>query len=759
MSCFKAPSVPAYAPSYAPSSLSSASSSSSYDGATAGYESGDEVQPGSDGTAPRLSVLEALAGKAVLITGATGYLGGVVLEQLLRVAGSVVGPVYVLARARAGKDPRERVARVLGSGLFTQLRRSHRASLAKGDLMHPGCGISEAALREMAAQPALVVIHSAARIALDDPIQETLRNNYEGTRRLLGLLESRLPNCAGFVHVSTAFVGMNQPHNSVVPERLQPLMFGDQRVDHARLARELMTCDKEMADTRAALLCKNWDLPNTYLLGKHLSEALVEQYHREGRLAGGACIVRPSLVSAIAGAPYPGYVGNLAGPSGYMTAFALGFFNSDSAAWHAWHLLDSVPGDVAAAVTLGAAAALAAGIRSREALHQLTAAAEEAALAAAAAARRREGAASAARRRRSLRIPSVDSPSSDGAGGRPRAHHPDIRAHHPHQYHHRHPSPQTPSAFTDAASVGTAGPLTAAPAAPPAPPSGVTAKVAPGRGGEMLVFHAATSSINPCMHYEAYQLAWRFFSKHTPKWRLGGYAMAGPDYTPVPWKVAFKKRITGVKVALAAGLLGCFGEKRAARRLRTGFTAWSYANDVKHDKTLFFSVRNVLALERCLPPAERASLPLVWRGSWVDFGNTYMAAVCKLFMGVPVPPSTPELPHAFVFQPFEIIPERDWPALAGAPRVSRGGVPVAPPVPVPTAALAAAPAAAAAPASPQSAAAIPEGDDDYTNGADQKTGARAAAAAAEAAATGGVGVGTKAAPAAPVAVEMAGLAG
>ncbi len=49
-------------------------------------------------------------------------------------------------------------------------------------------------------------------------------------------------------------------------------------------------------------------------LGKHLTEALVAEWRAAGRLAGGrVAIVRPTLVSAVAGQPYPGYVGNLAG--------------------------------------------------------------------------------------------------------------------------------------------------------------------------------------------------------------------------------------------------------------------------------------------------------------------------------------------------------------------------------------------------------------------------------------------------------------
>lgn len=35
---------------------------------------------------------------------------------------------------------------------------------------------------------------------------------------------------------------------------------------------------------------------------------------------------------------------------------------------------------------------------------------------------------------------------------------------------------------------------------------------------------------------------------------------------PVPWRVTLAKKITKAKVAAAAGLLGCFGQQRAARK-------------------------------------------------------------------------------------------------------------------------------------------------------------------------------------------------
>lgn len=52
----------------------------------------------------------------MLLTGASGYIGSVVLEQLLRTTD--VAAVYLLLRGRRGAEPSERVKALLQSSLF-----------------------------------------------------------------------------------------------------------------------------------------------------------------------------------------------------------------------------------------------------------------------------------------------------------------------------------------------------------------------------------------------------------------------------------------------------------------------------------------------------------------------------------------------------------------------------------------------------------------------------------------------------------------
>ncbi len=66
---------------------------------------------------------------------------------------------------------------------------------------------------------------------------------------------------------------------------------------------------------------------------------------------------------------------------------------------------------------------------------------------------------------------------------------------------------------------------------------------------------------------------------HLPVCLPRSYVKAEADYTPVGWKVAFKKKLTAAKVAMAAGLLGCLGQDRPAHRYvkKSGFWGNTWA--------------------------------------------------------------------------------------------------------------------------------------------------------------------------------------
>lgn len=71
---------------------------------------------------------------------------------------------------------------------------------------------------------------------------------------------------------------------------------------------ELLSIPSAEANQRAETYTQLWNFANTYALGKHMSEQLVARYQAQLQLP--IAVVRPSLVSAIAGEPYPGMSSN-----------------------------------------------------------------------------------------------------------------------------------------------------------------------------------------------------------------------------------------------------------------------------------------------------------------------------------------------------------------------------------------------------------------------------------------------------------------
>ena len=59
-------------------------------------------------------VADTLAGRSILITGGTGFMGKVLIEKILRTC-SDVDTIYVLIRAKKGKEPCQRVEELFAS--------------------------------------------------------------------------------------------------------------------------------------------------------------------------------------------------------------------------------------------------------------------------------------------------------------------------------------------------------------------------------------------------------------------------------------------------------------------------------------------------------------------------------------------------------------------------------------------------------------------------------------------------------------------
>ena len=145
------------------------------------------------------------SGQAVLLTGATGFVGMEVLARYLeRSDRRVICPV------RASDD---RAARVRLDGVLRNLfgraaeRYEARVEAVAADLTAPDLGLSPR-LRDALAESTSAVVHCAASVSFALPLEEAREINVSGTRRMLEFAE--LAQARGgltrYAHVSTAYV-------------------------------------------------------------------------------------------------------------------------------------------------------------------------------------------------------------------------------------------------------------------------------------------------------------------------------------------------------------------------------------------------------------------------------------------------------------------------------------------------------------------------------------------------------------------------
>ena len=140
----------------------------------------------------------------VLLTGATGFLGMEVLVRLLE-----RGDREVLALIRASDDTAagERLDGVLRTLWRDPSPYRGRVRAVAGDVTQPNLGIANGG-RAALAEEVGAVLHCAASIAFDLPLDEARTINVEGTREVIGFAREAkaLGRLERFVHVSTAYV-------------------------------------------------------------------------------------------------------------------------------------------------------------------------------------------------------------------------------------------------------------------------------------------------------------------------------------------------------------------------------------------------------------------------------------------------------------------------------------------------------------------------------------------------------------------------
>ena len=340
---------------------------------------------------------EALAGRRIAVTGATGFLGTALTERLLRTVPDCEVALLVRPGRRGAAD---RVRReVLRNNCFDRLRRelgdgfdaemNRRVLVMAGDVGVDGLGLDEAGEATLAG--CQTVIHSAATVSFDSPLDSAVEINLLGPARVADTL-NRINPGAHLVAVSTAYVAGSRrgrapeatladtPWSTELPWRPEVEAARRARADadadsrdpkmlarfHRRARSELGAAGSPLLAAKSERLREEWvkdrmvdagkaraqglGWPDAYAYSKALGErALLEV---RGDLA--TSIVRPSIIESALAEPVPGWIRGFRMADPVIISYAKGLLKEFPGVPEG--VIDVIPVDLVVAAIMAVAA-------------------------------------------------------------------------------------------------------------------------------------------------------------------------------------------------------------------------------------------------------------------------------------------------------------------------------------------------------------------------------------------------------------------
>ncbi|WP_026179775.1 fatty acyl-CoA reductase [Hahella ganghwensis] len=322
--------------------------------------------------------LTALAGKNVLITGTTGFVGKVVLEKLLRSVPDI-GKIYLLVRGnRSYPTAEKRFANEIAQSSIFETLKSEDAQLfqarcdehlrfVSGEMTEKNFGLSESEFQELAGNIDIIV-NSAASVNFREPLDQALKINTLCLNNMIAL--SQAGGDLPIVQVSTCYVnGYNKgvmEEDNVIPagQPVERSEFGYFEVEPLiellqSKVQEVVasTNDDEQREKKLVDLgiaeANRYGWNDTYTFTKWMGEQLLMKAMYGKTLT----ILRPSIVESTLEGPVPGWIEGVKVADAIILAYArekVNFFPGKREG-----IIDIIPADlVSNSIILSAAEAL-----------------------------------------------------------------------------------------------------------------------------------------------------------------------------------------------------------------------------------------------------------------------------------------------------------------------------------------------------------------------------------------------------------------
>ena len=163
-----------------------------------------QAPPLASNLTPSLNTDAPASSDALLLTGATGFVGMALLARILE---RTDRRVVVLVRAGSQLEADARLEALMASVTGTPDYYRDRVTAVRGDLTAPGLGLGRR--RDWIAEHVSEIIHGAASVSFNLSLSNARSINVEGTRRLLALAHDCAASGDGLrrmTYVSTAYV-------------------------------------------------------------------------------------------------------------------------------------------------------------------------------------------------------------------------------------------------------------------------------------------------------------------------------------------------------------------------------------------------------------------------------------------------------------------------------------------------------------------------------------------------------------------------
>ncbi|XP_055536687.1 fatty acyl-CoA reductase wat-like [Wyeomyia smithii] len=268
----------------------------------------------------RSRVLEFYRDSTVLITGASGFVGQVLLEKILRTL--EVRKVYVMIRSKRNVSAEDRLRKLLEGQLYERIH-SDPAKFGemKGKIVPVEVCLwdQEGLVSDLISNELLeeveVVFNLLASVNFNEPLDCALKTNVEYTDRLLKFV-GQMKRLKSVIHVSTFYSNCDK---CFIEEKIyDDIGFGGYE--------NVMNIASKLDDAEKQLLTRHLigKFPNTYTFSKKCAEVLI--LDRFSALPIG--IFRPPIVSSTYREPVPSWIDNFNGPSGMVVPLSEGLYSA-----------------------------------------------------------------------------------------------------------------------------------------------------------------------------------------------------------------------------------------------------------------------------------------------------------------------------------------------------------------------------------------------------------------------------------------------